>query len=376
MDKSISYKRYYNEKYLKSDDSNNYLDEITNDKKHFWSTTGRNGLAILFDLLEFEKGNNIMLPAFVAHGVALPIKRKGLIPMYYKSNEDLSPNIVDIEKKIKNKNVVAIFLIHYFGYPQEIESLIKIAKNNNVIIIEDCAQALYSTYSNGNLIGTKGDITLFSLTKFLPIPDGSLFVFNNAEIKFDLNKINYKHSAVSFFSVQFAKIQLQIATWQARSNYSIFNFGLNFFYKITTLIHYWLICLEKKHVNISKYSKDLLTKLDIKNIMNQRKINGSYVNKGLFVDKLNIYRKMNNNLCLTGIPILFSNRNYIKSYLKKKNIKTLVYNKFWWFVPNDEKCNFENEYEFHQNHLLLPISENLEKTQLDYIVKIVNELNL
>jgi len=373
LNKIISYKRYLNQKYLNFENTDSYLDKLINGKKHFWSTTGRNGLGILFDKLNFKKGDYIMLPAFVAHGIILPIKRRGLIPLYYKSNDDLSLNIDDVKIKIENNKVVAIFLIHYFGYSQNNDTIFQIAKDNNVLTIEDCAQALFSSYSNGKLIGVKGDVSLFSLTKFLPIPDGSLFIINNSEI--DIGKINYKFSLANYFSVQFAKIQLLITKQQSYSK-NFFSWSiLDFIYKIVGRFHYFLICSEKKYVEISNYSKNLLLNINIESIIKQRKFNGYYVSEKLTNKRFDFYRKNQKEFCLTGLPILFPNkRKSTKKILLKKKIKTLVYNKSWWFIPDKDIHNFQNEYQFYQNHLLLPINENLDKKELDYMINVLNEL--
>ena len=60
----------------------------------------------LFKLLELKKGDKVLLPAFVAHGIVLPIKRMGLKIEYYKSDANLAPDYLDIEKKIKLEKTV------------------------------------------------------------------------------------------------------------------------------------------------------------------------------------------------------------------------------------------------------------------------------
>lgn len=371
----ITYKRFYNRKFLLNEKSNNNLDELIKDKKHYWSTTGRNGLRILFDLLNFKKGDEILVPAFVAHGIILPIKKKGLIPVYYKSDKNLVPDINDVIEKIRDKKVVAFFFIHYFGFPQDINAILEITKKKKIITIEDCAQALFSTYPSGELVGSKGDIALYSLTKFLPIPDGSLFVINNPNLNIDISKIVYKFSLISSMSVLLARIQLLINTKLFYGVSSFYDHFLNIITKLITPLHYFLICIEWKNVNISDGSTEYLKKIDIDKIMETRKNNSYYIIKNLNMKTSTFYRNFEKQFCTTGIPILSENREVVINSLKKNRIKSLVYNKFWWFIPVDKIDNFKNEYKIYKNHFLLPSNENLDKEELNLIINSLNNLH-
>jgi len=84
----------------------------------------------------------------------------------------MKPVIIDIDMKnlaitaenIKNAitpNTKAIVLIHCLGFNGISDEIIKIAKDNNIMLIEDCCESHGATYK-GQRIGTFGDISLFS----------------------------------------------------------------------------------------------------------------------------------------------------------------------------------------------------------------------
>jgi len=84
----------------------------------------------------------------------------------------MKPVIVDIDMKnlaitaenIKNAitpDTKAIVLIHCLGFNGISDEIIKIAKDNNIMLIEDCCESHGATYK-GQRIGTFGDISLFS----------------------------------------------------------------------------------------------------------------------------------------------------------------------------------------------------------------------
>ena len=75
---------------------------------------------------------------------------------------DLNINAEKIEKNI-NKNTKAIVVTHLFGYPCEIEKIRKIAKENNILLIEDCAQSFNSKFKETKT-GYFGDVGIFSFS--------------------------------------------------------------------------------------------------------------------------------------------------------------------------------------------------------------------
>lgn len=90
---------------------------------------------------------------------------------------NISPK--SIEEKITNKTK-AIIPVHFTGQPVELEAIQKIAKKNNLIIIEDAAHALGATYKNKK-IGSIGDMTMFSFhpVKHITTGEGGVITTNN-----------------------------------------------------------------------------------------------------------------------------------------------------------------------------------------------------
>jgi perosamine synthetase len=69
-------------------------------------------------------------------------------------------NVEEIEKKITPKTK-AIMMVHIFGLTVDIDPILKIAKQYNLKVIEDAAQAIGQTYKNKQC-GSFGDISIFS----------------------------------------------------------------------------------------------------------------------------------------------------------------------------------------------------------------------
>ncbi|MDH5202865.1 MAG: DegT/DnrJ/EryC1/StrS family aminotransferase [Nitrospirota bacterium] len=93
--------------------------------------------------------------------------------------------LVDIVKKRRHKvenrrKLKAIIPVHYAGYPCEMDSIMQIARNYDLKVIEDAAHA-FPTFYKGKIIGTIGDITCFSFyaTKNITTGEGGMITTEN-----------------------------------------------------------------------------------------------------------------------------------------------------------------------------------------------------
>src|SRR5574344_267723 len=87
----------------------------------------------------------------------------------------------DIEEKITSKTK-AIIPVHYTGQPCEMENIHKIAKEHNLIVIEDAAHALGADYK-GRKVGSISDMTTFSFhpVKHITTGEGGMILTNNKD---------------------------------------------------------------------------------------------------------------------------------------------------------------------------------------------------
>ena len=135
----------------------------------YWTGSGRDALRqILLNIKQKNPGNRpttynskhnlkVGLPAFTCHVVLDAVKRANCQPVFYDSG--IIPVIEDINKIIKDVDV--LILCHNFGFLPEIPKIKELCQQNQVILIEDCAQALGATYTN-QLAGSFGDYAFYS----------------------------------------------------------------------------------------------------------------------------------------------------------------------------------------------------------------------
>lgn len=77
----------------------------------------------------------------------------------------------------------AIIVVHIFGHPADMDEIMSIAKEHNLFVIEDCAQAPMGKYK-GKYVGTIGDLGVFSLNyhKHIHTGEGGVIISNNLNL--------------------------------------------------------------------------------------------------------------------------------------------------------------------------------------------------
>lgn len=144
----------------------------------------RDGLDVL--LAERSEATNVVLPAYLPHGIIEPFREAGLEPRYYRCDRRLRPNLGDVERLLDGESL-AVMLTHYFGHPQpseDVTAMRTLCEEHDAFLIDDNAHAPLST-SDGRLLGTLGDVGITSLRKMLPIPNGALLFISNESLSED-----------------------------------------------------------------------------------------------------------------------------------------------------------------------------------------------
>lgn len=145
----------------KSNDLENKFTKITGLTGHAISiNSGRSGLYLILKALGIGKGDEVIVQAFTCVAVPNSSLWLGAKPVYADIDESFNINPSDLEKKITGKTR-AIIIQHTFGIPAKSSEIKKIADKHGLIIIEDCAHALGSTYG-GKRVGSLSDISFFS----------------------------------------------------------------------------------------------------------------------------------------------------------------------------------------------------------------------
>ena len=112
--------------------------------------------------LDIKEGDEVIIPALTFVADINVVKIIGATPVLAdcESFENWNMNADSIKKQITPKTK-AVIIVHFAGYPCEMDEIIELCKTNNIALIEDCAHAPGGTYK-GKACGSMGDISCFS----------------------------------------------------------------------------------------------------------------------------------------------------------------------------------------------------------------------
>jgi len=120
-------------------------------------------IAALASLYDFgaKRGDEIIVPATTFVATANAVLAAGFIPKFVDINpETLNIDPEKIEEVITEKTR-AIMVVHLMGKPCDMDKILKIAKEHDLMVIEDSCEAHGAQYK-GKYIGTIGDMGTFS----------------------------------------------------------------------------------------------------------------------------------------------------------------------------------------------------------------------
>src|SRR6267143_688900 len=117
--------------------------------------------------------------------LVFPFDQRGLRYRYFARNAvwDAAQMRADFEDaRARSPGVAALYVIHYAGFPQDMQAARQLAGELGVPLIEDCALALLSSEGERPL-GSFGDLSVFCLYKTLPVPNGGALLARGAYAK-------------------------------------------------------------------------------------------------------------------------------------------------------------------------------------------------
>jgi len=145
--------------------------------------SARYGMKIILESLNLKDGDEVIVPAYTLGaliGIIKSLKLK-VVPVDIDART-FNIRVDLIARKITSKTK-AIIVTHMFGNPCEMDSILGIAKDKSIYVIEDCAHAVGSKFKNRK-VGSFGVASFFSFdtTKTINTYGGGCIVTNNQDL--------------------------------------------------------------------------------------------------------------------------------------------------------------------------------------------------
>jgi dTDP-4-amino-4,6-dideoxygalactose transaminase len=152
-------------------------------------SSGTAAIHLALIILGVKKGDEVICSSFTFSGSCNPIVYQGATPVFIDSEEEtwnMDPLLLKtaIEDRVQKtgKKPKAIIVVHLYGMPAKMVEIIRIAKEFDIPVIEDAAEALGSLYK-GKKCGTFGDFGILSFNgnKIITTSGGGALVSNNVK---------------------------------------------------------------------------------------------------------------------------------------------------------------------------------------------------
>ena len=158
----------------------NWLEEHIKTKKSLLTHSCTAALEMSALLLDLNPGDEIIMPSFTFVSSANAFVLRGAKPVFV----DIRPDTLNIDENLIENAITsktkAILVVHYAGVSCELDKILKIAESHSLVVIEDAAQGIMSSYK-GNHLGSIGDLGCLSFheTKNIHCGEGGALLVNN-----------------------------------------------------------------------------------------------------------------------------------------------------------------------------------------------------
>lgn len=157
-----------------------FFEERLKTKKALLTTSCTHALEMAAILCNIKEGDEVIVPSFTFTSSVNAFVLRGAQPVFC----DVRPDTLNLDEtqipKMVTPKTKAIVPVHYAGVSCEMDTILKIAKEYQLFVIEDNAQGIFGKYKGRNL-GSLGDFGTLSFheTKNINCGEGGALLINN-----------------------------------------------------------------------------------------------------------------------------------------------------------------------------------------------------
>ena len=138
-----------------------WIEQRFDTRKALLTTSGTTALDMAAMLCDLKPGDEVIMPSFTFTSTATAFVNVGAIPVFVDIRPDtMNIDETKIEAAITDRTRV-IVPVHYAGVSCEMDTIMDIARERGLLVVEDAAQGVMSTYK-GRALGSIGDFGCFS----------------------------------------------------------------------------------------------------------------------------------------------------------------------------------------------------------------------
>ena len=159
---------------------NRWLEQRTGSARALLTHSCTAGLEMAAMLADVQPGDEVIMPSYTFVSTANAFVLRGAVPVFV----DIRTDTLNLDERLIEAAITpktrAIVPVHYAGVGCEMEAIMAIAAKHQLLVVEDAAQGVMSSYK-GRPLGSIGDLAAVSFheTKNLISGEGGALLINN-----------------------------------------------------------------------------------------------------------------------------------------------------------------------------------------------------
>ena len=324
-------------------------------------SNGTAALHLALSSLGLKKGDEVIVPDITFVATANSVLLTGATPVLVDvNNEDMNISIDSIKKSITSRTK-AIMPVHLAGKICKMPKIRKIAKDNDLWLIEDCAHAIGTKLKNKHA-GTFGDAGCFSFypTKNFTTIEGGMVITNSKKIA-EYVKAARSHGLTRSLADRYSKGK----PW----DYDIINPGFNY-------------RLDEIRASLGLNQLQRVNQLNLKRLIASKYLTEKFRGiDGIITPEIFTDKQHNYHLYIIRITKKYGkNRDEVFKELKKDGIQVSLHYKplheFSAYKKLAKKYDeLNNSNQIYKENLSLPMYPDISKKDLNRIVSFFKKTN-
>ncbi|MEF8735581.1 MAG: DegT/DnrJ/EryC1/StrS family aminotransferase [Candidatus Accumulibacter necessarius] len=144
------------------------------------TTSGRSAIYQALLQLRLAPGSVVLVPTYHCPTMIAPVILVNLEVAYFGIRPDGLPNLNTIDVATASR-AKAMIVTHYFGLARSLVEVRQWCDEHRIALIEDCAHCYFGN-AGERPVGTWGDLSTASLSKFFPVIEGGVLASANTQI--------------------------------------------------------------------------------------------------------------------------------------------------------------------------------------------------
>lgn len=296
------------------------------------------------ELGKLKKGDEVIVQANTYIASILAITENELTPILVEPDQNsynLSPEIV---RKAITKKTRAILPVHLYGYISPMKEICQIAKEHNLLVLEDCAQS-HGAEIEGRRAGSWGHAAGFSF-----YPGKNIGALGDA-------------GAITTNDNELADVLKALRNYGSHKKYCNIYQGVN---SRLDEVQAAILQVKLKYINEETKKRREIAKLYLNNISNE-------------LIKLPVCGDENNHVWHLFV-ITTPKRDELQAWLLEKGIQTLIHypippHKQQAYKKWNHKCYPVTE-DIHKTIISLPLDPTMSEASIESVIKAVNDFTV